>query len=62
LDDPSVAGAAEEDLLACVVFSLSRAAVRDVAVGGRLVVEDGRHAAQDEVVARFTALQKRLWG
>jgi formimidoylglutamate deiminase len=62
LDDPSIAGASREDLLACVVFSLSRAAVRDVAVGGRLVVEDGRHPAQDETVARFRALQKKLWG
>jgi formimidoylglutamate deiminase len=61
LRDPSVAGASEEDLLPAVVFSLSRAAVREVAVGGRLLVEDGRHAAQDEVVSRFDALQKRLW-
>ena len=62
LNDPSVAGAAAEDLLPAVVFSLSRAAVREVAVGGRLVVEGGRHAAQDEIVSRFAALQRRLWG
>ncbi len=61
LHDPSIAGAGEEDLLACIVFSLSRAAGREVAVGGRLIVEAGRHAAQGEVVARFTALQRRLW-
>src|SRR5438105_43600 len=62
LNDPSVAGAAAEDLLPAVVFSLSRAAVREVAVGGRLVVEGGRHAAQDEIVSRFAALQRKLWG
>jgi hypothetical protein len=62
LDDPTVAGASDEDLLASIVFSLSRAAVREVAVGGRLVVEDGRHAAQGETIARFHALQRRLWG
>jgi formimidoylglutamate deiminase len=62
LDDPSVAGAAAEDLLPAVVFSLSRAAVRETAVGGRLVVESSRHAAQDEIVSRFAALQRRLWG
>lgn len=62
LNDPSIAGASPEDLLPAIVFSLSRAAVREVAVGGRLVVEDGRHAAQDEIVSRFTALQRRLWG
>jgi formimidoylglutamate deiminase len=61
LNDPSIAGACAHDLLACVVFSLARAAVREVCVGGRLVVEDGRHPAQDEIVARFTALQRRLW-
>ncbi|MDQ3908741.1 MAG: formimidoylglutamate deiminase [Acidobacteriota bacterium] len=62
LDDPSIAGASEDDLLAAVVFALARGAVRDVAVGGRLVVEDGRHAGQDEIVARFAALQRDLWG
>jgi formimidoylglutamate deiminase len=61
LNDPSIAGASAEDLLPAVVFSLSRAAVREVAVGGRLVVEGGRHAAQDEIVSRFAALQRRLW-
>ena len=61
LADPSVAGAGEEDLLSSVVFSLSRTAVREVAVGGRLVVEDGRHRAQHETVSRFAALQKKLW-
>ncbi|HWS87366.1 MAG TPA: formimidoylglutamate deiminase [Pyrinomonadaceae bacterium] len=61
LDDPTVAGAGAEDLLPAVVFSLSRAAVRETAVGGRLVVEAGRHPAQDEIVSRFAALQRRLW-
>ena len=62
LDDPSIAGAREEDLLPAVVFSLSRAAVRETAVGGRLVVDASRHAAQEEIVSRFAALQRRLWG
>ena len=61
LNDPSIAGASTEDLLPSVVFSLSRAAVRDVCAGGRLIVEDGRHAAQDEIVSRFAALQRKLW-
>ncbi len=62
LEDPSVAGASGTDLLPSIVFSLSRAAVREVAVGGRLVVEDGRHHAQEETVQRFAALQRKLWG
>ena len=61
LDDPSIAGASHDDLLPAIVFSLSRAAVRDAVVGGRAVVEHGRHPAQDEIVSRFRALQRRLW-
>lgn len=62
LEDPTIAGASTEDLLPAIVFSLSRAAVRETAVGGRLLVESGRHPAQREIVSRFKALQKRLWG
>jgi len=61
LSDASIAGASAQDLLPAIVFSLSRAAVRETAVAGRLVVEDGRHAAQEEVVTRFAALQRKLW-
>ena len=61
LEDPSIAGASTEDLLPAIVFSLSRAAVRETAVGGRLIAESGCHRAQDEIVSRFAALQKRLW-
>jgi formimidoylglutamate deiminase len=60
VDDPSVAGASMEDLLPAIVFSLSRAGVRETAVGGRLIIESSRHAAQDEIVSRFKALRKRL--
>src|SRR6185312_8933142 len=42
LDDPSIAGAGEEDLLAAIVFGLSKTAVRDVVVGGKQIVTDGR--------------------
>ncbi|MFL6227522.1 MAG: formimidoylglutamate deiminase [Pyrinomonadaceae bacterium] len=61
LNDPSIAGADVDDLLPAIVFSLSRAAVREVCVGGRLVVEGGAHPAQTEIVSRFAALQRRLW-
>jgi formimidoylglutamate deiminase len=61
LEDPTVAGADAEDLLPAIVFSLSRAAVRETAIGGRLVVESGRHPAQHDIVSRFSALQRRLW-
>ena len=62
LDDPSIAGASPADLLASIVFSLSRAAVREVVVGGKPVVSEGQHLIQEEVVDRFNDLQKKLWG
>lgn len=62
LDDPSIAGATAGDLLASVVFSLSRTAVKDVFVGGEQIVSEGRHAQQAEIVSRFKKLQKKLWG
>jgi formimidoylglutamate deiminase len=62
LNDPSIAGAAPDDLLASVVFSLSRTAIKDVVVGGKRIVEDGKHSEQEEIVEKFKALQKRLWG
>jgi formimidoylglutamate deiminase len=61
MNDLSIAGASADELLACVVFSLARTAVRDVCVGGKLIIEDGRHKAEREIVGRFVALQRRLW-
>src|SRR5207253_6662034 len=62
LDDPSIAGASRDYLLPAIVFSASRAAVREVVVSGKPIVSEGQHLIQDEVVERFNALQKRLWG
>jgi formimidoylglutamate deiminase len=59
LEDPSIAGSSPENLLANVVFSLSRTAVKDVVVGGKKIVADGRHAQQDRIVQQFAELQKR---
>jgi formimidoylglutamate deiminase len=61
LDDPSIAGASPEDLLSAIVFSLSRAAIHEVVVGGKPIVSEGQHLIQEEVVERFNELQKRLW-
>jgi len=62
LDDPAIAGASPADLLAAIVFSSSRAAVREVVINGKPVVSEGRHLIQEEVVERFAELQKKLWG
>ena len=61
LDDPSIAGATRDTLLTTIVFSLSKSAVKDVVVGGKRIVEAGRHFAQEEITGRFRELQKRLW-
>jgi formimidoylglutamate deiminase len=62
LNDPSIAGAGVDDLLAGIVFGLSRTAIRDVVVGGKQIVSEGRHYDQEEIVRRFTQLQRKLWG
>ena len=61
LHHPTIAGASIDDLLAHIVFSLSPAAVREVVVGGRMIVEDGQHRAGPEIIEKFIALQARLW-
>jgi formimidoylglutamate deiminase len=61
LDDPSIAGATPDHLLATIVFSLSKTAVKDVVVGGKPIVEDGRHFAQEEIIEQFKSLQQKLW-
>lgn len=61
LHDPAIAGASTDNLLAGLVFASSRAAVREVVIGGKPVVSDGQHLAQADIVERFNDLQKRLW-
>ena len=62
LFDPSIAGAEPGALAANLLFSLERRAIREVWIGGRQVVTNGRHAAHSPIVARFVELQRRLWG
>lgn len=59
LSDPSIAGCGES--LGAMVFSLGRPAIRDVAVGGRLIVQDRRHPMAEPIVRDFEAVQTRLW-
>jgi formimidoylglutamate deiminase len=60
--DPSVAGSDPESLLANILFSLERRAIRDVWVGGRQRIGNGRHVAHGPIVGRFVEVQRRLWG
>ena len=61
LSDPAIAGATPETLLANTVFTLNRAAVRDVFVGGRVIVSDRQHSQQAATITQFSDLQQRLW-
>jgi len=61
LEDPSIAGASNEHLLSNIVFSASRAAIREVVVGGKPIVSEGQHLLQQDVIEKFDELQKRLW-
>jgi formimidoylglutamate deiminase len=60
LNDPSVAGAGDA-LLNHVVFSLERTAIREVVVGGELVIREGRHALQEEIIREFAEVQRDVW-
>jgi formimidoylglutamate deiminase len=62
LDDPSIAGAGPDSLLNHIVFSLERTAVRDVCIGGQLIVREGCHPLQRDIVHEFGTVQKKLWG
>jgi len=61
LRDVSIAGHSANDLLPLIVFGLNRTAIRDVAVNGRLVVRDGKHALQEEIVSRYGEVHAEVW-
>jgi len=50
---PNLDGVMEAEVLGRVVFCGNDNLVRDVLCGGRWVVEDGRHMAQEEVAQRY---------
>lgn len=60
LQDPSIAGAGQDALLNHLVFAMERTAVRDVCVDGEMLVRDGRHALQEEIVRDFIGVQRDL--
>ena len=54
-DSPLLIGRDGDLLLDALIFSGNRAALRDVMVGGRWVVEDYRHRDEEAIAARFRA-------
>ena len=61
LNDLSIAGHAPSDLLPLLVFALERTAIRDVAVQGKLILRDGRHVQQADVLDRYKDVHRRTW-
>ncbi len=61
-DHPALVGRSGDAVLDAWIFSGEDTPVRDVMVGGRRVVRNGRHIRQDEVQARYRAVARRLSG
>lgn len=57
LNDLALLGVDEQSLASQVAFASSRAAVRDVAVAGKLILVDGHHAQEEEIRARYREVQ-----
>lgn len=60
LAESSIAGSLPAELLTNIVFSMSPRAIRDVAVQGTVVITNGRHTAEEDILTRFTRVQQRL--
>jgi formimidoylglutamate deiminase len=60
MDDLAILGLDKRTLAAQAIFALGRSAIRDVAVAGRLVINDGRHPLDNEIRSRYRAVQQRF--
>lgn len=58
-NDLSILGVDAQSLATQAVFALQRAAIRDVAVQGRLILEDGHHREEEAIRARYRDVQQR---
>lgn len=61
LDDVSIAGNSDEDLLSAIVFGMNRSAIADVAVGGKFLVRDHRHPRQQEIIHEYQEVARKVW-
>ncbi len=62
LNDLSIAGSTPETLLPMLVFGASRSAIRDVVVNGRIILQDGHHPLQEEIVEKYREIYRKVWG
>jgi formimidoylglutamate deiminase len=61
LEDLSIAGHTPEILLPLLVFGANRTAIRDVVVNGKVILQDGQHPLQEEIVSRYQSVYRRVW-
>src|SRR5690606_19091117 len=61
-DAPALVAAQADDVAERWIFGGNRPLVREVRVGGRRVVADGRHPQRDAVAARYASTLHRLLG
>jgi len=61
-EHPNLIGRSGDGLMDSLVFAGNRNPVRDVVVGGRRVIRDGRHAAEDTALVAFGSALKTLTG
>ena len=59
-DDTALAEHTGDAILDAAIFGPSRQPVRDVMTGGAWVVQDGRHAREEEIFRRYRETLKRL--
>jgi formimidoylglutamate deiminase len=62
LSEISIAGNTPETLLPLLVFGASRSAVRDVVVNGRIILQDGHHPLQQEIIQKYREVYRKVWG
>jgi formimidoylglutamate deiminase len=59
-DHPTLVGRGGDDVVDSWLFSGEESPVRDVMVSGRWVVRDGRHHAQEAILAAYARVAERL--
>lgn len=59
LNDLSILGVDAASLASQAVFSLAKGAVRDVAVAGKLILENGRHVGAGEIRAKYRGVMRK---
>jgi formimidoylglutamate deiminase len=59
-DHPNLAGREDDAILDALVFAGNERLVRHVAVSGKWVIRDGRHADEQGIAARYKQVVRRM--